>query len=633
MGLGYGLRSASTWGWAGILLIVTILGTARWSWASQAGEKLGLRDVADPTLLYSDESQYSSIRVYRSSDEGDIRQFMLDTLMHSEIDMHSPFNFQYSYEKVYAAVTKRLFRGRDRVDNLTIGGGGYVYPRYMEATWPSGRTEVAEIDPAVTEAAKAAFGMPRDSKIVCHDEDGRVMIDRLVQRRKSGEQVEPFDVIYCDAVNDYSVPFQLTTIEFMRMVEGLIAPGGAYIVNMIDVYDTGLLLSAMYNTMREVFPHVYVLLEGVPLSEIHEDRNTFVLVGVRGEIDVAELGPEYEKDCNVYPLTSDQLLELSNKTKGLVLRDDFCPVENLLAPVVLRSTAERAYEDWCRRGRKLMLKREFAEAAECFQEAVEAYPSRRSVAALNDLGRALTEQGRVREANESYQRAIQMDAAFPIAHLNLAENLLAAGKRAEAVASMLKGLAAGSGSMGVVFTAASLFQRAGELERATICYEEVVKLDPGSSDARNNLATVLAAQGKLAEAAEHLQRGIRRDSGSVDMHFNLGQILLRMGQTNEAITAYRSALKLDPRHLDARSGLATALATMNQLDPAITELSEVVRIAPNMLDAHFNLAAMLEQKGRLDEALHHYQEVLRIDPADAAAAQAVTRLQTKGGKS
>jgi len=58
---------------------------------------------------------------------------------------------QYAYEQIHAAITQRFCpKSSKKISTLTIGGGGYVYPRYLEAFWPSSRIDVAEIDPGVT---------------------------------------------------------------------------------------------------------------------------------------------------------------------------------------------------------------------------------------------------------------------------------------------------------------------------------------------------------------------------------------------------------------------------------------------------------------------------------------------------
>ena len=103
---------------------------------------------------------------------------MQDKLMHSDIVMGSILELKYSYERIHAAATHLLSEGRDKLSVLVIGGGGYVFPRYVEQVWPGSRIDVVEIDPGVTEAAIQAFGLQRDAPINTFTMDARAYVDQ-----------------------------------------------------------------------------------------------------------------------------------------------------------------------------------------------------------------------------------------------------------------------------------------------------------------------------------------------------------------------------------------------------------------------------------------------------------------------
>lgn len=147
------------------------------------------------------------------------------------------------------AVRDLYFRSR-RTSTMFIGGGGFVFPRWIEAGFPDEPLiDVAEIDPAVKAAIeselglKTEYGNPRDDKtyVRTHIGDARKFVDERLRenekRRAAGQPAVMYDFVYGDAFNDLSVPWHLTTREFSDKIHRLLTPGiGVYLVNIIDIY-------------------------------------------------------------------------------------------------------------------------------------------------------------------------------------------------------------------------------------------------------------------------------------------------------------------------------------------------------------------------------------------------------------
>ena len=289
--------------------------------------RTGLRAPSPAHVVYEDESQYSYIAVTDDPADPNLREMFLDKLVHSQVDLREPSKLLYEYEWVYSAAMFKRFPASSPVRALVIGGGGYAYPHYLEVTRPGSEILVAEIDPAVTEAAHAAFGLPRDTKVEVHNVDARTLVTDLVRA-----QAPKFDCVFGDSINDYTVPYHLTTVEFTRMVDSLLKDDGLYMLNMIDKYDSGAFLAAVLNTCRAVFPHVSVFNTGrQPFV-----RDTFIVVCAKRPIVVEDipmrLNTQYGYLGMVLP--EQAVGALLARYPGSVLTDDYAPVENMLAPVV-----------------------------------------------------------------------------------------------------------------------------------------------------------------------------------------------------------------------------------------------------------------------------------------------------------
>jgi spermidine synthase len=321
--------------WAVIFIALMTMGTAPVEWAKYSGAAVGLREKADPKILYEDESQYCYIAVKQLSDDPDKREFVQDKLTHSVIIMNNIKELGYCYEQIYAAVTHRLSRDKDKLSVLGIGGGGYVFPRYIGEVWPGSRVDVAEIDPGVTKAAMEAFGLEKDTAINIFTMDARNYVDELLERMGNGKEVRRYDFIYGDAFNDYSVPYQLVTKEFNDKIAKVLTDDGVYMINVVDVYDSGLFLGACVNTLEETFPYVYIVTENKPRSK----RNTFVIIASKEDFNLEGLNSEEPaKGSDLWILNDSDIETLRKKARRIVLTDNYAPVENLLAPVVRQST-------------------------------------------------------------------------------------------------------------------------------------------------------------------------------------------------------------------------------------------------------------------------------------------------------
>jgi spermidine synthase len=335
MALFFGAKTLAPYIWSGVVLACIFVSVGPWAWTQTIGMRLGLRERTGKTIHFQEESHYSFIRIEDEPEmEGDTRSLTMDFLIHAYIDLANPDRLQYDYEQVYAGLTELAARdwpAERKPRALSLGGGGFVFPRWMLRRWPGAYIEVAELDPDVTRAAHEAFGLSLQTPLHIFNLDARNHVDNLLMAKQQGADVGRFDFVYGDAFNHYSPPFHLTTYEFNEKVRRLMNPDGLFLANVIDIYRSGKFLGAMLNTFEKSFQHVYVL--GTTLTQPNDEdgRDTFVVVGTNRPL------PFEKYDWIRYPgplLEAEQLATLRERSGGLVLTDDFAPVDNLLEPVI-----------------------------------------------------------------------------------------------------------------------------------------------------------------------------------------------------------------------------------------------------------------------------------------------------------
>lgn len=240
----------------------------------------------------------------------------LDHLLHSTIDPADPTNLGYGYEQEYARLVDALWPQGRPFDSFFVGGGGFVFPRYLDRRG-SGRIVVSEIDPEVTKIARERLGLAPSERMRIIDDDARRVLARMPADEK-------YDAIFGDAFNDYAVPYHLTTREFHRLVADHLNPGGVYAMNLVDGADHALLRSEIA-TLRRTFDHVAVVIPRTGWPPL-PDRDTFVV-----------LASDRPLPSGLGLVPAEGLEPFMGAGRTEILTDDYAPVDQMLAPVFSRA--------------------------------------------------------------------------------------------------------------------------------------------------------------------------------------------------------------------------------------------------------------------------------------------------------
>jgi tetratricopeptide (TPR) repeat protein len=503
--------------WAIFFGGLAFLGNSSLTWASQTSIALGLREKPDAQILYEAETPYCYVAVKQITQQPDHRLFIQDKLKHSEIIMDSPTDLQYFYTHIYASITKGLRPAADKpISVMVIGGGGYVFPRYIEAEWKGSRIDVVEIDPGVTRAAVEAFGLSPDSTIHSIALDARNYVDEILSNpRKAGEDIR-YDFIYEDAINDYSVPYQLVTQEFNDKIIRLLNDDGVYLVNLIDIYHSGQFLGAIVKTLEQTFPHVYVLSENAPRSI----RNTFVVAASRKPLDLPSIIGHYTRGSDMWYLNEAEIAYLRTQAGNKILTDDYVPVENLLAPVVRKSSVDFLAGEIRDKAGELKKLGKWQDSIDTYNKLVQIEPTM-AILSYNEIAIQLVGHNQLPQAAEYFQKAIAYnetaETKVNIAgiYLNLAliqqqQNQPEAAKANfdRAIAGFQTELAKDPKSETNTLLVANTLQQAGRLNEATDYFLKAVNLNPYNVNNHMALARVLEIQKRWDHAIKGLDTAI-----------------------------------------------------------------------------------------------------------------------------
>jgi tetratricopeptide (TPR) repeat protein len=281
-----------------------------------------------------------------------------------------------------------------------------------------------------------------------------------------------------------------------------------------------------------------------------------------------------------------------------------------------------------------------------FQRALKV--TSRNYLAHNNLGAALDEQGKIKEAIAHYTKSLEINPNYWMAHNNLGTALAGQGKNKEAIAHYRKALEINPNYAGIhnnfatflaqqgrIDEALTHFSRAlqirpdfaevhgnlgnvfgqqGMIDEAVAHYNKALELKPTYAEAHNNLGVLLAKRGRLKEATNHYSEALRFDPQSAETHNNLAVALVELGEVEAAIPHYVRALDLQPDYAMAHNNLGNAFSEQGRLNEAIVSFSKALEIRPNSPVVHNNLGVALARQGNLDEAIVHFSAALRLKP-------------------
>jgi len=278
----------------------------------------------DDNSYYFKETDYYTIEIKKVEKEGrKLEAVILDNLIHSFVDLKDPLHLQYGYERTYSDLVAWKAKSNPKFRALSIGGGGYTFPRYLEAKYPEAQIDVIEIDPHLTELAFRHLGLSRNTRIRSFNGDARWLVMNFPEKGV-------YDFIFGDAFNDLTIPYHLTTKEFSTMIRSLLKPEGLLIANVIDDFQKGLFMPSYVRTLEEVFGKGKV---GLVADSPFENMGISTMIVVASPTDHSWKEVEKMNEGNCFVITPPEVDQKLLNRFAVVLTDDHAPVDNLTAPI------------------------------------------------------------------------------------------------------------------------------------------------------------------------------------------------------------------------------------------------------------------------------------------------------------
>jgi len=212
-------------------------------------------------LVYERITPYQTLRVL---DEGEVRVLESDRVRHGAI-RRTDGEMVLRYGRSFPAA---LLLSPDIESVLVVGMGAGSVAEYFRSRIPTMELDFVDVDPAVPEVARRFMGFEEGPGVRVHVMDGRRFLETTGRR---------WDLIVTDAYIGLSVPFHLTTREYLELARDHLTERGVFALNLAAGLEHPF-SRAMARTVAAVFPRVYLF---------HAPGSGNVLVfGTRGDHEV-----------------------------------------------------------------------------------------------------------------------------------------------------------------------------------------------------------------------------------------------------------------------------------------------------------------------------------------------------------
>jgi tetratricopeptide (TPR) repeat protein len=170
-------------------------------------------------------------------------------------------------------------------------------------------------------------------------------------------------------------------------------------------------------------------------------------------------------------------------------------------------------------------------------------------------------------------------------------------------------------------------------------FEAASKANPVSVVAATELGVALFSAGKLPEAEDQFKHALVLDQSYTDARYDLASVLAAQMKWDDAAIEFKRVLIERPDDTKSREHLGEALylwgddlVKANNPEQALQRYREAVELVQPGAELHTKMALMLARLGRFPEAQSELEAALKIDPAFVPAQRMLADVKRTQGK-
>jgi len=293
---------------------------------------------------------------------------------------------------------------------------------------------------------------------------------------------------------------------------------------------------------------------------------------------------------------------------------------------------------------------EYKNAQLAFEKILEFDP--KNIETQFQIAEALSKQGDVVKAFESYQQVIKQDDQHVMARVRAGQLFLLNGQLDNAEIMMHQAIAIQPDNIEVLMLNANVNMAKNNTDAAIVSTEKALKIESNSSSAMIMMAAIYVKTGKIDSAIKLLQQGLINSVDNEEMYLMLAHLFIKNQQYDKAESQLMSLVKLQadsflPYQRLANFYMATHqadkaeeiirdagiqckesetaqlylidfLAEQRNVDVAISELLPMIEQQKKAYSLQFKLVSLQLKKGDIEPAIATLKEIIELDKeADA----------------
>jgi tetratricopeptide (TPR) repeat protein len=282
-----------------------------------------------------------------------------------------------------------------------------------------------------------------------------------------------------------------------------------------------------------------------------------------------------------------------------------------------------------------------------------------------NLGMGADLRGDPESAIAAYGRSLEFLPDRARTLKSLAQALVKAGRRQEAIPLFLQAVHLALGDADLLYSAALALKMEGEVHQAMalcrqaldlkadaeafyllgMCHEELgqqqealatyrqsIALGTATAAPYARLAGLLVASGQAGEAVQVLEEAARAGAANAQLYTRLGNLYYRQGEAARAAVAYDRAVQLDPDNAQTYSNLGTALRAAGRLQEAANAYQRAIELRPEDPLLHHNLGGLELEQGNLEGAKNALQQAAHLGSRNAETYLGLSHILHQEGR-